>query len=79
MFPPERLATVVVCEHDEATPDLCDRLASDRFDPLPARTAEEALRQCRHQRPDLLVIDLDPPDDQGPELLRHYSMPTGYL
>jgi DNA-binding response OmpR family regulator len=68
---PGRLATVVVCEHDEATLELlCDRLAADRFEPLPARTAEEALRLCRHHLPDLLVVDLDLPDGAGPELLR---------
>lgn len=68
---PERLATVVVCEHDEATLDLlCARLAEDRFEPLPAATTEEALRLCRHHLPDLLVVDLDLPDDGGPELLR---------
>jgi DNA-binding response OmpR family regulator len=68
---PERLATVVVCEHDEATLDLlCSRLASDRFESLPARTAEEALRLCRHHPPDLLVIDLGLPDGAGAELLR---------
>lgn len=68
---PEPAAAVVVCEDDEATLDLlCDRLASDRFDPLPAGTAEEALRLCRHQRPDLLVVDLELPDGEGAELLR---------
>jgi DNA-binding response OmpR family regulator len=68
---PEFAATVVVCEDDQVTLDLlCDRLASDRFEPLPAGTAEEALRLCRHQRPDLLVVDLELPDGEGPELLR---------
>lgn len=68
---PEFVATVVVCEDDQVTLDLlCDRLASDRFEPLPAGTAEEALRLCRHQRPDLLVVDLELPDAEGPELLR---------
>jgi DNA-binding response OmpR family regulator len=68
---PEFVATVVVCEDDRATLDLlCDRLASDRFEPLPAGTAEEALRLCRRQRPDLLVVDLELRDGEGPELLR---------
>jgi DNA-binding response OmpR family regulator len=68
---PEFIAAIVVCEDDQATLDLlCDRLASDRFDPLPAGTAEEALRLCRHQRPDLLVVDLELPDGEGSELLR---------
>lgn len=68
---PKGVATVVVCEDDQVTLDLlCDRLASDRFEPLPAGTAEEALRLCRHQRPDLLVVDLELPEGSGPELLR---------
>jgi hypothetical protein len=58
MTGPEFVATVVVCEDDRVTLDLlCDRLASDRFEPLPAGTAEEALRLCRHRRPDILVVD----------------------
>jgi DNA-binding response OmpR family regulator len=68
---PGSVATVVVCEDDQVTLDLlCDRLASDRFEPLPAGPAEEALRLCRHQRPDLLVVDLELPDGEGSELLR---------
>ena len=71
MSGPERLATVVVCGHDEATLDLlCKRLAEDRFEPLPAGTTEEALRLCRHHLPDLLVVDFDLSDGAGPELLR---------
>jgi DNA-binding response OmpR family regulator len=71
MSGPEFVATVVVCEDDRVTLDLlCDRLASDRYEPLAAGTAEEALRLCRHQRPDLLVVDLELPDGEGPELLR---------
>jgi DNA-binding response OmpR family regulator len=67
----EAVATVIVCEPDEATLDLiCDRLAADRFEPLPAAGAEEALRLCRHHRPDLLVVDLELPDDSGVELVR---------
>jgi DNA-binding response OmpR family regulator len=66
-----RLATIVVCGHDEATLGLlCGRLAEDRFEPLPAGTAEEALRLCRHHLPDLLVVDFDLPDGAGQELLR---------
>jgi DNA-binding response OmpR family regulator len=71
MSGPGRLATIVVCEHDEATLDLiCTRLAEDRFEPLPATGIEEALRLCRRHLPDLLVVDLDLPDDGGRELPR---------
>jgi DNA-binding response OmpR family regulator len=76
MSGPGRLATIVVCEHDEATLDLiCTRLAEDRFEPLPAAGAEEALRLCRRHLPDLVVVDLDLPDDGGPELLRRIREP----
>lgn len=71
MIDTQYFATVIVCEDDRVTLDLlCDRLVSDRFEPLAAGTAEEALRLCRHQRPDLLVVDLELPDGEGPELLR---------
>jgi DNA-binding response OmpR family regulator len=71
MTGPGFVATVVVCEDDEATLELlCDRLASDRFEPLPAGTAEEALRLCRHQRPDIMVVDLEFRDGEGAELIR---------
>lgn len=67
----ETLARVVVCEQDVAALDrLSGRLAEDRYEPLPARTADEALRLCRHHLPDLLIVDLDLPGDDGPELLR---------
>jgi DNA-binding response OmpR family regulator len=71
MTGPEFVATVVVCEDDRVTLDLlCDRLASDRYQPLAAGTAEEAVRLCRHQRPDLLVVDLELLASEGPQLLR---------
>jgi DNA-binding response OmpR family regulator len=64
-------ATVVVCEADQVTLDLlCERLDSDRFEALPAGTAEEAMRLCRHQRPDPLVVDLELPEGSGAGLLR---------
>jgi DNA-binding response OmpR family regulator len=67
----EFIATIVICDDDEASLDhLCDRLASDRFEPLPARTAEEALRHCRDHLPDLLLVDLELSDGGGPGLLR---------
>ena len=70
MTAPGPIATVVVCERDRETLDLlCDRLASDRLEPLPATTAEEAWRLCRRHGPDLLLLDLELPEDSGSELL----------
>jgi DNA-binding response OmpR family regulator len=69
---PGIVATVVVCEGDEATLDLlCERLTADRFEVLPARSAGDALRLCRYNRPDLLVLGLEGDDDApGLDLVR---------
>jgi DNA-binding response OmpR family regulator len=65
------LATIVVCEDDEATLDLlCDHLTADRFQVLPAPTAADALRFCRYNQPDLLLLDLALPDAAGLEVIR---------
>jgi DNA-binding response OmpR family regulator len=70
---PERqeIATIVVCEDDDATLDLlCDHLQADRFEVLPAPSATDALRLCRYNNPDLLLLDLALPDASGLEVLR---------
>ncbi len=67
----EALATVVVCEDDEATLELlCENLEADRFDALGAPTAADALRLCRYNSPDLLLLDLGLPDAAGLDVLR---------
>ena len=49
----EPLATVVVCEDDEATLELlCDHLTADRYEALAAATASDALRLCHFKHPD---------------------------
>ncbi|MBS1845261.1 MAG: hypothetical protein JST53_12665, partial [Actinobacteria bacterium] len=41
----EEIATIVVCEDDDATLDLlCEHLMADRYEVLPAPTATDALR-----------------------------------
>lgn len=66
----EKVATVVVCEDDEATLELlCDHLTADRFEALPAPSAEDALRLCQYSHPDLMVLDLCLPDASGLEVL----------
>jgi two-component system phosphate regulon response regulator PhoB len=65
------IASVVVCEDDAMTLDLlCDHLAADRFGVLPAPSASDALRLCRYNHPDLLLLDLSLPDASGLDVLR---------
>lgn len=62
---------MVVCEDDSATLELlCDNLAADRFAVMPAPSASDALRLCRYNQPDLLLLDLTLPDASGLDVLR---------
>jgi DNA-binding response OmpR family regulator len=77
---PERqeIAQVVVCEDDTATLELlCDHLAADRFGALAAPTASDALRLCRYNQPDLLLLDLALPDASGLDVLREIRAADG--
>jgi DNA-binding response OmpR family regulator len=77
---PERedLASLVVCEDDEVTLDmLCDHLAADRFGVMPAPSASDALRLCRYNHPDLLLLDLSLPDASGLDVLREIREADG--
>jgi DNA-binding response OmpR family regulator len=72
------IATVVVCEDDEITLELlCDHLAADRFGVLPAPSASDALRLCRYNDPDLLLLDLTLPDASGLDVLREIRTADG--
>src|SRR3954454_13315969 len=74
----EEVATVVVCEDDETTLELlCEHLAADRFGALPAPTASDALRLCRYNQPDLLLLDLALPDASGLDVLRQIREAEG--
>ena len=74
----EEIATVVVCEDDEATLELlCDHLAADRFDAMPAPSASDALRLCHYKQPDLLLLDLALPDASGLDVLREIRESDG--
>jgi DNA-binding response OmpR family regulator len=65
------IPTIVVCGDDAATLDLlCDHLTADRFEVLAAPSAADALRLCRHNHPDLLILDLALPDASGLDVLR---------
>ncbi len=72
------IASVVVCEDDEVTLELlCDNLAADRFGVLPAPCASDALRLCRYNHPDLLLLDLALPDASGLDVLREIRAADG--
>ena len=74
----EEIASVVVCEDDSVTLDLlCDHLAADRFGVLPAPSASDALRLCRYNQPDLLLLDLSLPDASGLDVLREIREADG--
>jgi DNA-binding response OmpR family regulator len=79
MLPERReIASLVVCEDDAPTLELlCDNLTADRFGVLPAPTASDALRLCRFNHPDLLLLDLSLPDASGLDVLREIRAADG--
>jgi DNA-binding response OmpR family regulator len=74
----QEIASVVVCEDDTVTLELlCDHLVADRFGVLPAPSASDALRLCRYNAPDLLLLDLTLPDASGLDVLREIREADG--
>jgi DNA-binding response OmpR family regulator len=74
----QEIASVVVCEDDDVTLDLlCDHLRADRFGVLPAPSASDALRLCRYNQPDLMLLDLALPDASGLDVLREIRTADG--
>jgi DNA-binding response OmpR family regulator len=74
----QEIASVVVCEDDAMTLELlCDHLVADRFGVLPAPSASDALRLCRYNHPDLLLLDLSLPDASGLDVLREIREADG--
>ena len=72
------MATLVVCEDDAPTLELlCDHLTADRFAPLPAPCASDALRLCHYKQPDLLLLDLSLPGRARLDVLREIRRPRG--
>ena len=70
--------SIVVCEPDAATLELlCDHLAADHNEVLLAPTAADALRLCRYNRPDLMVLGLLLPDASGLDVLREIRQTGG--
>ena len=71
-------ATLIVCEDDGPTLDLlCDHLHADRFRALAAPSADDALRLCHFNDPDLLLLDLRLPDASGLDVLREIRASVG--
>jgi DNA-binding response OmpR family regulator len=74
----QEIASIVVCEDDAVTLDLlCDHLVADRYGVLPAPSASDALRLCRYNQPDLLLLDLSLPDASGLDVLREIREADG--
>ena len=72
------IARLIVCEDDPKTLELlCDHLLADRYGVLPAPTASDALRHCRFNQPDLLLLDLNLPDAPGLDVLREIREADG--
>jgi two-component system response regulator VicR len=73
-------AAIVVCHHDgETMKAICDHLATDGYEALRAPTAEEALRFCRYNQPDLMILDEELPDLDGIEVLRAIRQADGIV
>ncbi len=65
-------ATILVVEDHRATRMfLADNLTADGFDVLEAECASDARRLLERSFPDLAIVDLGLPDDDGLELLAH--------
>lgn len=76
----EEIASLVVCEDDAPTLELlCDNLVADRFRVMPAPNAADALRLCRFNHPDLLLLDLSLPDASGLDVLREIRAADGIV
>lgn len=74
----QEIASLVVCEDDTPTLELlCDHLVADRFNVLPAPSASDALRLCRYNQPDMLLLDLSLPDAEGLDVLREIREADG--
>lgn len=70
--------SIVVCEPDQAVLDsLCDHLTAYRHDVLPAPTGADALRLCRYNQPELMVMELELPDVSGLDILHEIRQSDG--
>jgi DNA-binding response OmpR family regulator len=68
---PEKPATIVVCEGEGRSLDrLCEELLGNGLGVLAAPDATAALRFCRYNDPDLMLLDLALPEGSGVGVLR---------
>jgi len=81
MLPQRReIASLVVCEDDRPTLELLgESLTADRYRVLPAPSAADALRLCRFEYPDLMLLDLALPDASGLDVLREIRAADGIV
>lgn len=75
--PPQRL--LIVEDHDLTRRFLCDNLAADGYEPLPAASAAQARRLIVARMPALAILDLGLPDEDGLRLLRDLRRPDSEL
>jgi type IV pilus assembly protein PilB len=65
--PPEGRPRILVVDDDASLVKLVQGILEDRYEVLPAATAEEGLRRANIERPDLILLDLWLPDILGIE------------
>jgi DNA-binding response OmpR family regulator len=76
----EDQAAIVVCHRDGAmVEEICDHLTADGYETLRASSGEEALRFCRYNQPDLMILDERLPDRDGIEVLRAIRQADGIV
>ena len=74
---PESSRVLIVEDQPATRRFLADNLAADGYEPVEAATAGEARRRRADQTPDLIVLDLELPDQDGLELLRDIRSQAG--
>ncbi len=72
-----RIAVVVVCEDDDHREQLCRNLTEDRFTGTARGRRQQALRLCRYDAPDAMLLDLALPDASGLDVLREIRAAEG--
>lgn len=66
----DRQKVLVVDDDIGAASYVCDYLEQSGYDALEAHDGETALQTIRHEKPDLVVLELTLPDQDGLEITR---------